>query len=302
MTHEENQYLDLIRTTLETATQRTTRNGAVTLATFGNKMTFSLRDNVIPLLTTKRVFFRGIVEELLWVIRGSTNASDLAERNVRIWDGHTSREHLDSCGHSGYEVGDTGPLYGFQWRHSGANYEGMRADYTGKGVDQLVNVIESLRNDPYGRRHVVSAWVPHDLSKMALSPCHCLFQFFVEDDGHLSCMLYQRSGDIGLGVPFNIASYSILARLVAIAIGRPAGKFIHVLGDAHVYAEHIGALEKQVTKDPYPFPTMTVSAVPIDITDMSAKDVVKWMEELTFDRFHLVDYKHHETQKMKMVV
>lgn len=177
-------------------------------------MRFNLRDNVFPLLTTKRVFWRGVVEELLWFIRGSTNAKELSQKDVHIWDANSSREFLDSCGFTNRKEGDLGPVYGFQWRHYGAKYQNMDTDYSGQGIDQLKQIIDKIQHSPNDRRIIMSAWNPGDISEMALPPCHCLVQFYV-NNGELSCQLYQRSADMGLGVPFNIASYSLLTYMLA---------------------------------------------------------------------------------------
>lgn len=185
-----------------------------TLSIFGAQMRFSLRNNIFPLLTTKRVFWRGVVEELLWFIKGSTNAKELADKKVHIWNANSSREFLDANGFKDREEGDLGPVYGFQWRHSGAEYKGMHADYKDEGVDQLADVIEKIKNNPQDRRIIMCAWNPSDLPKMALPPCHCLVHFYVAN-GELSCLLYQRSADMGLGVPFNIASYALLTYMIA---------------------------------------------------------------------------------------
>lgn len=190
------------------------RTGVGTYSLFGAQMRYSLRDNVFPLLTTKRVFWRAVVEELLWFIRGSTNAFELSDKNVRIWDANSTREFLDSVGLNDREEGDLGPVYGFQWRHFGAEYKGMRADYTNKGIDQLTHVINTIKTKPNDRRMIMCAWNPVDIPQMALPPCHCLVQFYVAD-GELSCQLYQRSADMGLGVPFNIASYALLTCMIA---------------------------------------------------------------------------------------
>lgn len=185
-----------------------------TYSLFGAQMRYSLRDNVFPLLTTKRVFWRAVVEELLWFIRGSTNALELRDKNVHIWDANSTRDFLDSAGLHDREEGDLGPVYGFQWRHFGAEYKGMRADYTNKGIDQLAHIIHTIKTNPGDRRMVMCAWNPVDIPKMALPPCHCLVQFYAAN-GELSCQLYQRSADMGLGVPFNIASYALLTCMIA---------------------------------------------------------------------------------------
>lgn len=216
--HEEYQYLNHIKLILEKGVKRDDRTGVGTLGTFGAHMRYSLRNSVFPLLTTKRVFWRGVVEELLWFIKGSTNAFELSEKKVHIWDANSSREFLDSAGLNNYAEGDLGPIYGFQWRHYGTEYRGMDKDYTNEGIDQLRNVINSIKSNPNDRRIVMSAWNPVDIPKMALPPCPCLVQFFVAN-GELSSLLYQRSADMGLGVPFNIASYALLTCMIAHVTG-----------------------------------------------------------------------------------
>lgn len=218
------QYLNLIRYILDHGALRIDRTNTGTRSVFGTQMRFSLSNGTIPLLTTKRVFWRGVVEELLWFIRGSTDGRILKvvfmlylcqqNKNIHIWDENGTREFLDKVGLTENEEDDLGPIYGFQWRHFGAAYEGRDKDYTRKGVDQLQEVIRLLRDDPYNRRIILSAWNPCDLKKMALPPCHVLAQFYVQN-GYLSCQMYQRSADMGLGVPFNIASYSLLTILLA---------------------------------------------------------------------------------------
>lgn len=253
------------------------------------QMRFSLRDDVFPLLTTKRVFWRGVAEELLWFISGDTNAKTLQDKNIHIWDGNGSREYLDSIGLVERETGDLGPVYGFQWRHFGATYTTMHADYTGQGVDQLVEVVRKLTTSPNDRRIVLSAWNPADLSAMALPPCHMFCQFYVAD-GELSCQMYQRSADMGLGVPFNIASYALLTRLLAAVCGLRAGDFIHVIGDAHIYVDHVAPLEVQLARLPRPFPTLRLRRIPDTI------------DGFVFDDLELVDYKPHSAIKMAMSV
>ena len=188
-------------------------SGTGTLAKFGCQMRFNLRNDRFPLLTTKRVFWRGVAEELLWFISGKTDAKTLQDKDIHIWDGNGSRAYLDSIGLAQREEGDLGPVYGFQWRHFGAKYVDMHTDYTGQGVDQLAELIKAIKTKPYDRRLILSAWNPAALPEMALPPCHMFAQFFVAD-GELSCQMYQRSCDMGLGVPFNIASYALLTRCV----------------------------------------------------------------------------------------
>mmetsp|Transcript_29822 Transcript_29822/g.104990 ORF Transcript_29822/g.104990 Transcript_29822/m.104990 type:complete len:1011 (+) Transcript_29822:801-3833(+) len=257
--HGEYEYLDLIRSILETGIVRGDRTGTGTISKFGVQMRFSLRNDVFPLLTTKRVFWRGVVEELLWFVAGKTDANALAAKDIHIWDGNGSREFLDKRGLQHREEGDLGPVYGFQWRHFGAEYVDMRADYAGKGVDQLADVIKTIQEDPNSRRIILTAWNPADLDKMALPPCHMFCQFYVAD-GELSCQMYQRSADMGLGVPFNIASYALLTRMVARATGLTCGDFVLTIGDAHVYLNHVDALREQLKRAPRPFPTLRIRA------------------------------------------
>lgn len=245
--------------------------------------------DALPLLTTKRVFWKGVVEELLWFIKGSTNAKELSKKCVKIWEGNGSREFLDKHGFHDREEGDLGPIYGFQWRHFGAQYTDMHADYTGQGIDQLREVINRIKTNPNDRRIIMSAWNPVDLPKMALPPCHCFVQFYVSDF-ELSCMLFQRSGDVGLGVPFNIASYSLLTHMIAHVTGLKAGEFVHVIGDAHIYLNHVSALEEQITRQPRQFPKLIIKNKIDDIDKFTAED------------FEVVGYNPHPTIKMEMAL
>lgn len=264
---------------------------------------------VLPLLTTKRVFLRAVIAELLWFIEGSTSSIPLSEAGIKIWDGNGSREYLDSVGLPHREVGDLGPVYGFQWRHFGAEYVDAKTDYTGKGVDQLAEVIDKLKNTPYDRRIILSAWNPADLKKMALPPCHMFAQFFVsfpreskkdaiahseqpsKSRGVLSCQLYQRSCDVGLGVPFNIASYALLTHMLAHVCDLTPGTFIHTLGDAHVYLDHVDALEVQLEREPRPFPGLKIKRpIKCDIDGWKSGD------------FEILNYKPHPSIGMKMSV
>lgn len=287
--HGEYQYLDLIRRVMTTGNKKGDRTGTGTFSLFGAQMRFSLRDGVFPLLTTKRVFWRGVAEELLWFIRGSTNAKELQEKGVHIWDGNSSKEFLEKSGFPDREEGDLGPVYGFQWRHFGADYSDMHADYTGKGVDQLKEVIDTINENANDRRIIMCAWNVTDVPKMALPPCHCLCQFYVAN-GELSCQLYQRSADIGLGVPFNIASYSLLTCMIAHITKLKPGDFVHTLGDAHVYSNHCDALNEQLTREPRPFPKLRI------------KREVKSIEDFKFEDFEIVDYNPHGKIKMDMAV
>ncbi|HYG26858.1 MAG TPA: thymidylate synthase [Caulobacteraceae bacterium] len=240
--HPERQYLALLADILENGVERGDRTGTGTLGVFGRQMRFDLAQG-FPLLTTKKLHLKSIVVELLWFLRGETNIAWLKERGVSIWD-----EWAD-------ENGDLGPVYGKQWRSWAAP--------DGRVIDQIANLIEGLKTNPSSRRHIVSAWNPADVEDMALPPCHCLFQFFVapseEGGGKLSCQLYQRSADVFLGVPFNIASYALLTMMMAQVVGLKPGEFVHTFGDAHLYLNHIDQAKEQLTREPLPFPTLKMA-------------------------------------------
>ena len=233
----ERQYLDLLAEIIAQGERREDRTGVGTLSLFGRQMRFDLGQG-FPLITTKKVHFRSIVLELIWFLSGETNVRWLQERGCTIWD-----EWADVAG-------ELGPVYGKQWRSWAAP--------DGRTIDQLAEVVRSIRANPASRRHVVTAWNPAELDQMALAPCHCLFQFFVAD-GRLSCQLYQRSADTFLGVPFNIASYALLTLLMAKVTGLQPGEFIHVLGDAHLYLNHVEQAKRQLAREPLPFPTLTLA-------------------------------------------
>jgi len=287
--HEEYQYLEMIEDIIKHGNRKDDRTGVGTISKFGAQMRFSLRDGVFPLLTTKRVFWKGVVEELLWFIRGDTNGATLSKKGVKIWDANGSRQFLDSRGLTHREENDLGPVYGFQWRHFGAKYVDMHTDYTGQGVDQLKDVIHKLKTNPNDRRIVMSAWNPADLDQMALPPCHMFCQFYVAN-GELSCQLYQRSCDMGLGVPFNIASYALLTLMLAQVCGLKGGEFVHTLGDAHVYTNHVEPLKEQIQRTPKAFPKIRINP---DVADI---------DSFKFEDFELIGYEPHPTIKMDMAV
>ncbi|QQQ19264.1 thymidylate synthase [Brevundimonas vitis] len=235
--HPEWQYLNLLRDILDNGARRDDRTGTGTLGVFGRQMRFDLSKG-FPLLTTKKLHLRSIIVELLWFLRGETNTRWLKENGVSIWDEWADAE------------GELGPVYGKQWR--------SWATPNGETIDQITRLIEGLKTNPNSRRHIVSAWNPADIEDMALPPCHCLFQFFVAD-GKLSCQLYQRSADVFLGVPFNIASYALLTMMAAQASGLEPGEFIHTFGDAHLYLNHVEQAELQLSRAPRPLPTMTIA-------------------------------------------
>jgi len=287
--HEEHQYLDLCQKIIDQGTRKGDRTGTGTFSLFGAQMRFSLENGQFPLLTTKKTFLRGITEELLWFIRGSTNAKELHDKKVHIWDANASRAFLDSRGLHNREEWDLGPVYGFQWRHFGAQYNSMHDDYTNKGVDQLKKLIETIKNNPNDRRMLMVAWNPVDLDEMALPPCHCLCQFYVAN-GKLSCQLYQRSADMGLGVPFNIASYALLTIMIAHVTNLEPGDFVHTLGDAHVYSNHVEQIKEQITREPRPWPKMKI------------KRKVESIDDFKMEDFELSEYQPHPVIKMPMAV
>lgn len=293
--YEEQAYLDLIDKILNNGEFRPDRTGTGTYSLFAPpQLRFDLSDGTFPLLTTKKVFMKGIIHELLWFIHGSTNAKLLSEKGVKIWDGNGSREYLDSLGLTTREEGDLGPVYGFQWRHFGADYLDCNTDYKGKGYDQLANIINTLKNNPYDRRIILSAWNPPAFKEMALPPCHVFCQFYVNfpknSKPRLSCQMYQRSCDIGLGVPFNIASYALLTYMIAMVVDMDPGEFIHVMGDTHVYSNHVDALKEQIKRTPKNFPKLLIKRNVTDIDDFK------------FEDFEITDYDPYPPIKMKMAV
>lgn len=286
--HQEEQYLELIRDLIKENNEEKSRSGD-TLTNIGSSMYFSLENNKIPILTTKKVAVKTCIKELLWFLNGNTNNKLLKEQNVKIWNDNASKSFLESRGLD-YEEDDLGPVYGHQWRFFNAEYKTCNDDYSNKGVDQIQILIDNLKNPEtrYSRRHIVSAWNPIQVDKMALPPCHVLFQFHVTRNNKLSCSLYQRSGDIGLGVPFNIMSYSALTILIANHCDLEPYEFIYYIGNTHIYKEHIEALKEQVNRIPYEFPTMTVNKKRQNINDYVLED------------FNIKDYVFHDKINMKM--
>lgn len=261
-------YLDLLADVLEHGVKREDRTGTGTLGVFGRQMRFDLAGS-FPLLTTKKLHLKSIIYELLWFLRGDSNVRWLQERGVSIWD-----EWAD-------ENGDLGPVYGKQWRSWAAP--------NGESIDQIAKLIDGLKTNPYSRRHIVSAWNPADVDSMALPPCHCLFQFHVSE-GRLSCQLYQRSADIFLGVPFNIASYALLTLMLAQVTGLKPGEFVHTLGDAHLYLNHIEQAKTQLARAPLPPPSMRLNP---DVKDLFA---------FAYEDFTLENYQAHPSIKAPIAV
>jgi len=273
--HDEYQYLHLMNTTMNEGLPVEGRNGSVK-SSFGEKMVFNL--DRFPLLTTKKMGYKTILRELLWFIKGSTDNQELKDKDVHIWSQNASKEFLESRGLP-YEEDDLGPIYGFQWRFSGAEYKDCKTDYSDKGIDQLKWLIQEIKNNPTSRRLILSAWNVNDLDKMALPPCHILSQFYVnKKDGTLSCQLYQRSGDMFLGVPFNIASYAFLTCILCKLTGYKPGKLHHVIGDAHIYEEHYHGVNEQLKRVPQQFPELVISdeLTSIDAIDESMFSLKKY--------------------------
>jgi len=290
---EEQQYLDLIKDILDNGTWEEGRNGR-TKSIFGSSMRFSLADGKIPILTTKKTAWKTCLKELLWFIRGETDNKLLQDQNVHIWDGNTTREFLDSRGLHSTKEGLIGCGYGFQWRHFNAPYDNQTGSLSNneiKGIDQLQQIIDELK-DPAkrnSRRLIMTAWNPSQLDQMALPPCHIMCQFNVHDGNKLSCCMFQRSCDFFLGIPFNIASYSLLTHLLAKHCGLEAYEFIHFMGNCHLYENAIDAAKLQIERKPFPFPTVSIGQVREKINDYLVEDFV------------VTGYQSHEAIKVAMV-
>ncbi|AMC93396.1 thymidylate synthase [Erysipelothrix larvae] len=286
-------YLDLCQFVMEHGEQRMDRTGTGTRSVFGYQMRFNLSEG-FPLLTTKRVHFASIAKELLWFISGNTNIQWLVQNKVRIWNewpyaafkasdmyqNETMNQFIERIAHDdafAAQFGDLGPVYGKQWRDFG-------------GVDQLQEVIDQIRNNPTSRRIIMSAWNPPLIHEMALPPCHAFLQFYVSDSGKLSLQLYQRSADIFLGVPFNIASYALLVHMIAKICNLEVGDFVHTLGDAHIYNDHVDAIEEQLSREPLPLPQLIIHGDQKEIEDFKYED------------FEIVNYNHHPSIKAKVSV
>jgi len=288
--HEEYQYLNLIENILENGVWEEGRNGK-TKSIFGQSMRFSLKDGKIPILTTKKTAWKTCLKELLWFIRGQTDNKILKAQGVHIWDANGSREFLDSRGLHHYEEDMLGPIYGAQWRHFNAEYNAIDGTSLSEGVDQLQQIIDALKDPKQrtSRRLVMSAWNPEQLDQMALPPCHILCQFNVHDGNKLSCMMVQRSNDECCGTPINIASYSFLTHLLAKHCGLEAYEFVYFKGNCHIYEDHIEGAKLQITREPYPFPTVTIKEIRENINDYHVED------------FIINNYCSHEPIKFQMV-
>lgn len=310
MNAEEQAYLDLISDVLENGWDKPNRTNTDTRSQTGATLRFSLSNDdvrVLPLLTSKQTSFRLVATELLWFLAGDTSVETLTKQKNHIWDANGSREFLDSRGFMFRDEGDLGPVYGWQWRHWNSPYVELKdrtTTYKPSGIDQIQRVIDNIRNDPWSRRHIVSAWNPEQLDQMSLPPCHTFFQFIVRpfanqthpcgdarDDREmyefnrqpfwLDCVLYQRSADLPLGVPFNIASYSLLTHMIAHHTGLQAGQLIHNMGDVHIYHNQFEGCQTQIARTPLEFPSLEFVNPPENINDWS------------MDNFRVVGYKNH---------
>ncbi len=287
MYSNEKTYLNALKDILEYGELISTRNSK-TISKFGVKLDFDISQS-FPLLTTKKIYFHGVLHELLWFIKADTNSKNLEKHNVNIWKDNSSREFLDNLKLFNYEEGDCGPIYGFQWRHYGAVYKGPDSNYNGLGVDQLKNCIDLIKNDPKSRRIFMSAWNPVQLNDMCLPPCHVSYQFYVSEDKKLSCMMYQRSGDMFLGIPFNIASTSLLVYIISKITNLTPGNVSIVIGDAHIYENHIEAVKTQLSREPYEPPKLVINKYFSNIDDYK------------YEHFEVIDYKYHPTIKAAMI-
>ena len=277
-------YLDLLQHILDNGRPRQDRTGTGTVGVFGYQMRFDLAEG-FPLLTTKKLHLRSIIHELLWFLAGETRVEPLQEAGVRIWNEWATAEE---CGRFGREAGDLGPVYGHQWRNFGATVQGD-GSYARDGVDQIQRLLDGLQNNPWSRRHLVTGWNPKEANQVTLPPCHTLFQFYVQD-GRLSCQLYQRSADVFIGVPFNIASYSLLLMMIAQVSGLEPGEFVHSFGDAHLYTNHLDQARLQLSRD--------LRARPRMVLNPAVKDLFAF----TYEDFKLEGYEPHPHIKAQVSV
>jgi len=288
---QEYQYLSLLKNIITKGVKEKGRNG-ITHTQIGGMMRFSLENNSIPLMTTKKLAWRVCLKELLWFMNGDTDNKLLQNDNVKIWNGNATREFLDSRGLNHLSENDLGPVYGHQWRFWNSKYHNSNTNYTGRGIDQLQNIVdginESKKSGESSRRLIMTAWNPEQIDEMALPPCHVLSQFHITEGNKLSCTLYQRSADMGLGVPFNIASYSFLTHVLAKHCDLEAKEFVHFIGNAHIYDDHVVSLEEQIIKEPFPPPVLTI------------KEKKNKIEDYEINDFKIINYKYHNPINMVM--
>lgn len=289
----ESGYLDSINDIMIRGELNKNRTGIDTISLFGLQFRYNLGDG-FPLFTTKNVHMKSIIEELLWFLNGKTDVKILQEQNVHIWDGNTSKSYLNSIGLNHLEEGDGGPIYGFQFRHFGAKYINSKTNYENQGFDQVNYVLNELKKDItlYGksRRAIINLWNSCDIDKMSLPPCHVLYQFSITNNNKLNCSMYQRSGDMGLGVPFNVASMALMTHMFAKLCNLDVGEIIHTIGDAHIYVNHINQLKEQINRKPYALSKLVINGNQTKIEDFDRSD------------FNIIGYQHYPTIKMEMVV
>ena len=293
--YEEMKYINLLKKVLHEGVVNDDRTGVGTISLFGGQMSFDMSRGVLPILTTKRVFLKGVIHELLWFINGHTDSNILSEKGVNIWKGNTSREYLDAHGHISRPEGDIGPGYGHQWRHYNAKYTDMHADYTNKGIDQLTNCVKQIKHEIATRKHdrriIMIAWNPEQISEMSFPPCHIFVQFYVcLKTMSLSLHMYQRSADMFLGVPFNIASYALLLLMTARVTGLNPDRLVMSFGDMHIYSTHIEAVNEQLTRCPMKFPKVEFVDPPDELDQFIPEHIV------------VKDYKCHAKLSAPMAV
>lgn len=281
-------YLNVLQKILDNGIERKDRTGVGTLSLFGEQMKFNL-DGQFPLLTTKRTFWKGVAKELIWFIKGDTNAKNLQKDGIHIWDGNSSREFLDSRGLTHLEEGDLGPVYGFNWRYWNAKYTDCNTDYSNQGIDQLKNIINEIKDNPDSRRLLLTSWNPSTLNDVALPACHSFCQFYVIN-GYLSCHMYQRSADMFLGSPFNIASYALLTYMIAHITHLKPKELIISMGDTHIYKNHIDQVKTQLERKPYNFPTLHF------------KRNISNIDDFVFEDLELQNYNCHSAIKAVMAI
>ncbi|CCV02175.1 Thymidylate synthase [Invertebrate iridovirus 25] len=296
----EQDYLNLVDQVISCGDYHIDRTKVGTYSLFGKHLEFDLSEGIVPLLTTKKIVYKNILKELLWIMKGLTNSNLLNDIGVKVWNDNGSRKFLDSCGFHFRKEGDLGPIYGFQWRHAGAQYIDCDTNYIGQGIDQLSQVIETIKNNPECRRIIIDSWNVSQLPDMALPPCHCLVQFYVRNKIYLDCQLYQRSADLGLGVPYNIAFYSFLVCVLSKWCNLTPGKFIHTFGDVHVYSNHIDQLKIQLSRNPYKFPKVkfTGNFTLKDLDNLNLQECC----DMWCNSFEVTDYTCHPFIKMPMAI
>lgn len=288
-------YLKFLENTLNNGEKIENRNG-LTLSTFGNMIKFININNNFPLLTTKKVYFKGILEELLWFLKGSTNAKELQDNNVHIWDGNSTREYLDANGFENYKVNELGPIYGWQWRKFGKKYNKNGDD---NGVDQIKYVIEELSKPNNSRRAILTGWNPLQLSEMALPPCHMVYNFYKNSNG-LSCLMTMRSSDLFLGLPFNIASTAVLTNIIAKVLHIDIDSIAISIADAHIYEEHIAPVNEQLSRKPIKGGVILNIKPEAPSIESSIDEKINWINNLNYDDFILNNYKYHPIIKAVM--